>query len=589
MNAAAALPYAERGLALLPVDEEKRPRTAHGVYDASTDPATIRAWFRTWPDTGMGVRTGGPGRLLVVDVDRHAGGADGFQTWRALDLADAGEPFARTPRGGEHRYFTAPTPIGCGAGRIGPGVDHRGDGGYVVIPPSVNAYGPYTWQRSILEADPPPLPAALWDRLSQPPAQPTTDGGQWQPIVTLESAVDRLARAEQGERNQTLNLTAFLCGRLCAMGRVDEADALALLQDTACGIGLGVKETMRTLRSGFYDGLRARGCVPVEETRVAALQALQWGLGAAWPGRSGSANRRVYLALAATWLQTGGDVFGVDLRTLAERANIGHGTAGRAVHRLIRADLVDLVSVGGQVLPTVTGALVAASVYRVRKKSDNETLVHSTHETTPQASGDSRERTNLGAPGSGVASPTDTDTPEATVDECPTIGLLHAHDVFAWAGLGGRAAHVYGDLLAHGPATAATIQERTGVGRGTVFAVLKRLARLVDPISGELFPPLVVKEGECWRALPTDLDALAVFLRVDGRQARRKAQHARERESYTALCQQDAVKRELRERRRTGKRPKISDMERERFHRLYDATFAAHRRRRAGMTAAAHE
>lgn len=581
MNLNECLAYAERGAYLLPADRDKQPLTRHGFYDASTDPRTLAAWAKRYPQANTAMRTGGPRCWLVVDVDRHAGGADGFATWDGFALGDLGEPWTTTPQGGQHHFFTAPAPIGSANGIIGPGVDHRGDNGMVLVPGSRTVHGVYTWQRSILAADPPPLPAVLWQRLNQAQTQPTS-GANWQTFTTVAGAVNRLARAQVGERNSTLNLTAYLCGRLVAMGRADEATTFDLLKETALAIGLPLKETLRTLRSGFYDGLHARGCMPLEENRIAALAALQWALSSPWTGPGAGSNYRVYMSLATTWLRTGGDTFGVDVRTLAELANVGHSTAGRAIHRLVDAGLVERLTVGGNLLVQPTGGVVAASVFRLAKVSNSGTLNHATGynpvQAQPEASESDPDRTNLGAPSGGAAVQPDS----AGVVECPTIAhLCYAHDAFSWAGLGGRAAQVYGMLRASGPATVTEVSEQTGACRQTVYTALHRMAHLVDGATGEVFPPLVVKVGKRWQAQPCDLDALAVFLRVDGRQARRKAQHEHERETYTALCQLDTVKRELRTQQQAGRKAaRMGEAERERFHRLYEASFEAHRQRR---------
>src|SRR5256885_2269598 len=86
----AALEYALAGLPVFPLhhavaggcscsdpgctDKAKHPRTRNGLDDASTDPEVIAAWWRRWPDANIGIRTGLPAGLAVLDVDPRHGG-----------------------------------------------------------------------------------------------------------------------------------------------------------------------------------------------------------------------------------------------------------------------------------------------------------------------------------------------------------------------------------------------------------------------------------------------------------------------------------------------------------------------------------
>ena len=155
----------------------KHPRTRRGCNDASADVRRIRAWWRKWPDANVAVATGKGSDLVVIDVDPRHGGED---TWDSLkaELKVTATWQACTGGGGIHAYFRYPegAEITIGAGVLGPGVDHRGNGGYVVAPPSNHASGgAYFWD--VLEGEPiAELPAALVERLSAPkkpePAKP---------------------------------------------------------------------------------------------------------------------------------------------------------------------------------------------------------------------------------------------------------------------------------------------------------------------------------------------------------------------------------------------------------------------------------
>lgn len=178
---AGALGYAERGWQVLPIEPgTKRPLgtlVPHGVSEATSDPVTISRWWGLRPDASVGIRTGGG--LVVVDVDPQHGGDD---TWGSLEvkLGLPRSPTANTPQGGFHAYYEAPpgVTIRNSAGKLGPGVDVRADGGYVVAPPSSGPDGRrgYAWEPGLAPDDVPlpQLPGWLIDLLMAPD-RPRTD------------------------------------------------------------------------------------------------------------------------------------------------------------------------------------------------------------------------------------------------------------------------------------------------------------------------------------------------------------------------------------------------------------------------------
>jgi Bifunctional DNA primase/polymerase, N-terminal/Primase C terminal 1 (PriCT-1) len=118
----------------------KRPLTVHGFKDATTDPAVITGWFQN-TNAMLGMPTGVSTGLVVVDID----GDTGFESLRALEFRHGSLPATAsvvTPRGGSHLYFKHPgVEVRCSAGSVGQSIDIRGDGGYVIIPPSRTADG----------------------------------------------------------------------------------------------------------------------------------------------------------------------------------------------------------------------------------------------------------------------------------------------------------------------------------------------------------------------------------------------------------------------------------------------------------------
>ena len=143
----AALAYARRGVPVLPCEPGgKRPLTYNGFWDASADPRHVAAWWDRWPDANLGVPTGERSGLLVLDIDPGAGGPESLA---ALERAHGAFPKTaktRTGGGGVHIFFVYPATqeVRNSAGKLGPGLDVRGEGGYVIVPPS-RTRGVYEW------------------------------------------------------------------------------------------------------------------------------------------------------------------------------------------------------------------------------------------------------------------------------------------------------------------------------------------------------------------------------------------------------------------------------------------------------------
>ena len=153
---AAALDYARRGWPVFPLKpREKVPATAHGFKDASTDDSTIRGWWAEIPDANVGVVCGQASGLAVIDLDRH-GPDDGVAVAEALHGWAPTGPYQATGGGGLQAFYRCPPGGIKTRASINPGVELRGDGAYVVVPPSIHPSGvAYAWQ---VGPDDEPLP-----------------------------------------------------------------------------------------------------------------------------------------------------------------------------------------------------------------------------------------------------------------------------------------------------------------------------------------------------------------------------------------------------------------------------------------------
>lgn len=170
--ATAALDYAARGWAVFPVHsirdgictcgEPSCPRpgkhpvghlTPHGLNDASTDRDKVLGWWKTAPWANIGIATGrASGRLMVVDIDiKPERGQFGEDSWleRQKEYGKVHQVVGvMTGSGGQHLYFRYPESATVRSGQdvLGPAVDIRADGGYVIAPPSKHISGQeYFW------------------------------------------------------------------------------------------------------------------------------------------------------------------------------------------------------------------------------------------------------------------------------------------------------------------------------------------------------------------------------------------------------------------------------------------------------------
>ena len=238
----AALDYGRLGWSVIPIEPRgKRPLVRWEVYEHRRSEATeIADWFRRWPDANIAIVTGVVSRLVVLDVDPRHDGTAGLQQLARRHGAIVETIEAHTGGGGRHLYFAHPGDILHNRVGLASGVDLRGDGGYVVAPPSVHASGePYRWVRS---------PEVC--RLAALPAWVAEGTG---PRDRRDHSLDHWRRLLQegvaeGQRNDSI---ASLAGHLLWHG-VDVAVATELLltwNAARCQPPLEPEEVVRTVAS----------------------------------------------------------------------------------------------------------------------------------------------------------------------------------------------------------------------------------------------------------------------------------------------------------------------------------------------------
>ena len=173
-----AIQYAERGWAILPLhtvingkcscgkdnchSAGKHPQTMNGLKSATTDKDTINEWFKHWPKANIGIATGAISGIGVIDIDPKHGGQESLDDLIVANgnLPDTVE--AITQSQGRHIIFQYQEGFRTTAGKLGRGIDTRGDGGYIVAAPSRGLQGTYEWEASSDPEDTPICKAPAW-------------------------------------------------------------------------------------------------------------------------------------------------------------------------------------------------------------------------------------------------------------------------------------------------------------------------------------------------------------------------------------------------------------------------------------------
>lgn len=266
------------------------PKTG-GLYKATTDEKQIRTWWLRWPNAMIGVRMGATSGVWAIDPDapKRETDADGRATWARL-MAQHGEVHThahQTPGGGQHLLFKwdASRPITNKEGQLKrSGINVRGEGGYVIAPPSINSEG-----RSYEIVEPldyfnfAEAPDWLYDLVltpsiseqAQAKAERSRSENHFSSKVresrpyaeaALRAEAHAVASCTDGNRNNQLNTSAFKLGTLVGAGELSEGEVIGALYDAAVAGGLvaddGHRAVMATINSGLSEGIKHPRDIP---------------------------------------------------------------------------------------------------------------------------------------------------------------------------------------------------------------------------------------------------------------------------------------------------------------------------------------
>lgn len=252
--------------------QAKHPITEHGLSDASTDPDLIRRWWKANPTANIGCATGAISGIAAIDVDTP-------EAEDALYVAAGwtnGQPITRvhkTPRGGWHYLFQHPgtkvknMPAVWINGKRVPGLDWRGDGGYILLPPSIGfttkppsgETAVYTVQQGGVPAPWPttllPIPErAVPNEALSASLSPRGNTGKViaradrYAQTALERELELVLSAPEGFRNDQLNRSAHAIFRLPELSAGPVFDVFL---EAALQVGLSEQEARATLLSAM--------------------------------------------------------------------------------------------------------------------------------------------------------------------------------------------------------------------------------------------------------------------------------------------------------------------------------------------------
>lgn len=301
---------------------EKHPATLHGCKDATTDLEQITKWWTGSYLYNIAIATGSGLVVLDVDID-HDSGKYGDETLADLEQQYGPLPdtwMCLTGGGGIHYYFSCDDPALTVGTSFAPNLDYRGNGGYVIAPPSVHQNGrTYKWKAAHTPTNCAlaPLPGWLHNLMLQ--------GRQKDKPITVKPTTEAPEKVTEGSRNAEM---FKLASSLRAKGLTVEEITAAMMEanKARCSPPLSDSEIKTICNSaGRYDrgegksktaptALVKASEVPYEPPRWTIAPYFQVGKGTLIQGDNGSGKTAFMCAIAAH-LTTGDPLLGIKIAT----------------------------------------------------------------------------------------------------------------------------------------------------------------------------------------------------------------------------------------------------------------------------------
>lgn len=250
---------------IFPVGLNKHPLNEHGRNGSSKDETQIKEWAEQFPNANVAVPTGQESGIFVIDLDTP----EAITTYK--NLGRLPQTLQATTGRGVHLYFTwMGGRIVNRAGKLvskskhpyrgdtwieTPGLDVRGDGGQIIVPPSKHSSGrDYEWVDMMQRiAMPPPW---LLRMLGEKCEAKLFKKSEATHIPSLDSILNNLIGTKEGGRNHALNVAAFRASAIVKARQMNEQDVINSLLSVALSIGLTRHESMTTIKSGLSSGMQ---------------------------------------------------------------------------------------------------------------------------------------------------------------------------------------------------------------------------------------------------------------------------------------------------------------------------------------------
>jgi hypothetical protein len=242
---AAALGYLKRGWAVVPAGQRSRQpiiRWQRFQHEMPTEEQLTR-WYERWPAANLAVITGAISGVVVIDIDPRHGGTESLASMETEHDVLPETVEAITGGGGRHLYFAHPGHEVQSRAGLAPGIDIRGDGGCVIVPPSVHPSGErYRWRAGHAPDDIELALLPVW--LEQRRFREGSPSGH--PLAYWRTLVHE--GVKEGQRNTTI---ASFTGHLLWHG-VDPDVVMEVMlawNRVRCSPPLDEEEVIRTVRS----------------------------------------------------------------------------------------------------------------------------------------------------------------------------------------------------------------------------------------------------------------------------------------------------------------------------------------------------